>query len=121
MSPAPFATAGVSDHVWRIEDIVATGLVTARYSRGVSKQALALPFVVAGLVGIGVGVWAAAGLIHDIVYEAEGKCDYLPCTNAQTLPSLVAALVVVALGAAVVAWAVFLDRRHLNDAKPESN
>ena len=86
-----------------------------------SKQTLALLFVVAGLAGIGIGVWAAAGLIHDIVYEAQGKCDYLPCTNARTLPSLVAAFVLVAAGAAVVAWAVFLGRRHLNAARPEAS
>jgi hypothetical protein len=87
----------------------------------VSKQTLALLFVVAGLAGIGVGVWAASGLIHDIVYEAQGMCDYVPCTSSRTLPSLVAALVLVAAGAAVLALAVFLGRRHLNAAKPEAN
>jgi hypothetical protein len=70
----------------------------------------------AGLAAIGVGGWEDAQLARDIVYQAQGKCDYLNCTNSWTLPSLAAALVVVAAGAVLFAWAVYPRKRNPSTA-----
>jgi hypothetical protein len=84
--------------------------------KAVSQQTRRLLFVLAGLAGVGAGLWETSQLARDILYEAQGKCDYLSCTNSWTSPSLVGALVLVTLGAGLVMWSVFLDGRHPSDA-----
>ncbi len=61
-------------------------------------------------------MWKVEQLTLDIIHEAQGKCDYVSCTDSWTLPSLAGALVLVAAGAALVMWSVFSDRRHPWDA-----
>jgi hypothetical protein len=91
--------------------------VRARYIvEGVSQQTRRLLLVLTGLAGIEAGLWEASQLARDIIDEAQGKCDYLSCTNSWTLPSLAGALVLVTAGAALVTWSVFLGRRHPADA-----
>jgi hypothetical protein len=43
--------------------------------------------------------------VNDIVQEAQGHCDYLPCVTSTTVPFLVATLAVVVIGAVVLVLA----------------
>jgi len=68
-------------------------------------------FVAAGLAAVAIGVWEGVHVVHDIVYQAQGKCDYLSCTRPWTLPTLAGELILVAAGTALVAtWAYRLSR-----------
>jgi hypothetical protein len=60
-------------------------------------------FVAAGLAAVATGLWEGAQIVRDIVYQAQGKCDYLSCTGPWTLPALAGNLVLIAAGAAVMA------------------
>jgi hypothetical protein len=76
--------------------------------------------VAAGLAGVGVGLWEGSRLVRDLVYQAQGKCDYLSCTTPSTLPFLAGAVVLVITGAVLVAWSVCLGRRRFSDASPKA-
>jgi hypothetical protein len=78
----------------------------------VSQPTRRLLFVATGLAALGVGGWEGAQLVRDIVDQAQGKCDYLNCTNAWTLPSLAGALVLIAAGAVLAAFAVYPRKRN---------
>ena len=90
-----------------------------------SHQTRGLLVLLTGLTGVGVGLWEASRLAGNIIDQAQGKCDYLACTNAWTLPSLAGALVLVTAGTVLVAWSVFLDRRRPSDVaakeQPDTN
>lgn len=74
--------------------------------------------VAAGLAAVAIGLWEGAHIVIDIVYQAQGKCDYLSCTGPWTLPSLAGDLVLVAAGAALVAtWAYRVSRGASTAAK----
>jgi hypothetical protein len=76
---------------------------------------LSLLLVVLGLAAAPVGLWECAHIAMDIVYQAQGKCDYLLCTGPWTLPSLAGALLLVAAGAASLAAFAFRVRRFPSD------
>ena len=46
-----------------------------------------------------IGLALSTGPFNDIVQEAQGHCDYLPCVTSTTVPFLVAMLAVVLIGA----------------------
>jgi hypothetical protein len=48
------------------------------------------------------GVWGAAPLIWREILEAQGVCDYAPCVNAATAPTLAAFCLVALLGIALM-------------------
>ena len=67
--------------------------------------------VAAGLAAVAIGLWEGVHVVQNIIYQAQGKCDYLSCTGPWTLPALAGDLVLVAAGAALVAtWAYSLSR-----------
>ena len=61
----------------------------------------------AGLLLVVVGLAGGIPALRAIVYEAQGKCDYLSCVGPSTWPSLVGFSLLVAVGAILVAWSVF--------------
>ena len=72
----------------------------------------------AGSAAVAIGLWLGAHVVIDIVYQAQGKCDYLPCTGRLTLPALAGDLVLVAAGAALLAtWAYRVSRGPSNAAR----
>jgi hypothetical protein len=74
--------------------------------------------VVAGSAAVAIGLWEGAGVVHDIVYQAQGKCDYRSCTGPWTLPALAGDLILVAAGAALLAtWAYRVSRGPSTAAK----
>ncbi len=67
--------------------------------------------IAAGTAAVAIGLWESAHVVIDIVNQAQGKCDYLSCTGAWTLPALIADLVLVIAGAAFLAtWAYRVSR-----------
>lgn len=63
------------------------------------------------LAGTGValmvlGAWASISPLRDIVQEAQGHCDYLPCVTLMTDVILGIAGLAIAVGAFVVGMAV---------------
>jgi hypothetical protein len=68
---------------------------------------LGLVFVAAGLAAVAIGLWEGAHIVTDIVYQAQGKCDYLSCTGPWTLPSLTGNLVLVAAGSALLVMCAY--------------
>jgi hypothetical protein len=68
---------------------------------------LGLVFVAAGLAAVAIGLWEGAHIVTDIVYQAQGKCDYLSCTGPWTLPSLTGDFVLVAAGSAVLVMCAY--------------
>ena len=72
---------------------------------------LSLLSVALGLAAASVGLGEGAHIARDIVYQAQGKCDYLLCTGPWTLPSLAGAILLVAAGAASLAACAFRVRR----------
>jgi hypothetical protein len=67
--------------------------------------------IAAGTAAVAIGLWEGAHVVIDIVNQAQGKCDYLSCTGARTLPALIADLVLVIAGAALLAaWAYRVSR-----------
>jgi hypothetical protein len=89
-----------------------------------SQQTRGLLLLAAGLAGVGAGLWEASRLAHDIIYEAQGKCDYVSCTNSWTMPSVAGVLLLLTAGAALLTWSLLFDRRRSRDGaekRPGSN
>jgi hypothetical protein len=61
----------------------------------------------AGLLLIVGGLTGGVPTLLAIVYEAQGKCDYLPCVGPTTWPSLVGFSLQVVVGAILAAWSIF--------------
>jgi hypothetical protein len=78
----------------------------AAANEAMRRNRRALFLAAAGLAAVAIGLWEGAHIVRDIVYQAQGKCDYLSCTGPLTLPSLAGDIVLVAAGAApLVMWA----------------
>jgi hypothetical protein len=61
------------------------------------------------LVGLGcvvAGFSGGAGPLIAVIYEVQGKCDYLPCIKAWTLPALSAFGVLACAGGVLAAWSL---------------
>lgn len=72
---------------------------------------LALALVALGLAVAAIGLREGAPIIRDIVYQAQGKCDYLSCIGPWTLPSLAGDIVLLAAGAALITASALRARR----------
>jgi hypothetical protein len=78
--------------------------------------------VTAAVTGVAIGLWECAHIVSDIVYQAQGKCDYLSCTGPWTLPSLAGDLVLVTAGAVLLAtWTYRASRGPSTAAKAEDH
>lgn len=69
-----------------------------------------------GFVAVVPRLWGGIPLVRDIVNEAQGKCDYLPCAGPGRCLPLPAFGALVMSGAILLTWAVFrrsgLLRKH---------
>jgi hypothetical protein len=81
------------------------------------KGALGWRLSFAGFLLIVVGLWGGVPALWGILYEVQGKCDYLPCVAPMTWPSLIGFSLLVVVGAIVVAWPIFGRSRqhHMSD------
>lgn len=80
-------------------------------SEAVRRNRRALFLAAAGLAAVAIGLWAGAHVVRDIVYQAQRKCDYRSCTGPLTLASLAGDILLVAVGAALLAtWAYLTGR-----------
>ena len=60
----------------------------------------------AGAVAVLVGVVGSIPLIWRELLEAQGKCDYLPCVNTSTAPTLVGLGLLTLVGICVLGFSV---------------
>ena len=54
-----------------------------------------------------VGAWKVVRLASDVLNQAQGKCDFVPCVWPWTFPSMAGFGLLLVAGAAVLTWMVF--------------
>ena len=72
---------------------------------------------------VALGLWLAAVQLKALVYEAQGKCDFMPCTSSSTVPELIAGAVVVLIGTTAGAFLIRVggatDRKTSEQTDPK--
>ncbi len=58
----------------------------------------------AAIVAVVIGGWRVIGLLLDVMNQAQGKCDYLPCVWPWTFPSLAGFGLLAVAGTAILGW-----------------
>ena len=51
-----------------------------------------------------IGLAEAIQILRNMIAQAQGKCDWVPCVWPWTLPTLAAFVLLAASGAALVTW-----------------
>lgn len=61
----------------------------------------------ASIVAVVIGGSRVIGLLLDLMNQAQGKCDYLPCVWPWTYPSLAGFGLLAVAGTAILGWMLF--------------
>ena len=61
----------------------------------------------AAILAMVIGGWRVIGLMLDVMNQAQGKGDYLPCVWPWTYPSLAGFGLLAVAGTAILGWMLF--------------
>jgi hypothetical protein len=70
------------------------------------------PLVSFGITMVLIGLTLVTRPLNDIVQEAQGHCDWLPCITSMTVPFLVGTSLIALIGAFAILFGVRTGRRR---------